>query len=55
MSRSTVYDLIGKGKFPQQVQLGPRSIAFVEAEIDSWIRNKIAIRDGTTYTVALPQ
>ena len=46
MSRSTVYELIGKGGFPKQVKLGPRSIAFVEAEIDLWIRNKIAIRNG---------
>ncbi|EGX6959515.1 AlpA family transcriptional regulator [Aeromonas veronii] len=45
MSRSTVYSLISHGLFPQQVSLGPRSVAFVEAEIDSWIRNKIAIRN----------
>lgn len=45
MSRSTVYSLISHGLFPQQVSLGPRSVAFVEAEIDFWIRNKIAIRN----------
>ncbi|MGV2704917.1 UNVERIFIED_CONTAM: AlpA family phage regulatory protein [Aeromonas salmonicida] len=31
--------------FPQQVSLGIRSVAFVEAEIYAWIRNKIANRN----------
>ena len=45
MSKSTVYSLISHGMFPQQVSLGIRSVAFVEAEVDAWIRNKIANRN----------
>ncbi|AUZ80786.1 transcriptional regulator [Aeromonas sp. ASNIH1] len=43
--KSTVYSLISHGMFPQQVSLGIRSVAFVEAEVDAWIRNKIANRN----------
>ncbi|WP_141557375.1 helix-turn-helix transcriptional regulator, partial [Xenorhabdus cabanillasii] len=36
-----IYKLIGDGEFPKQVKIGPRSIAFIESEIDNWIARRI--------------
>ncbi|MBT0511366.1 AlpA family transcriptional regulator [Morganella morganii subsp. morganii] len=41
-SKPWLYKLIDAGKFPKQVKIGSRSIAFVESEVDAWVANKIA-------------
>ncbi|MDC9597908.1 helix-turn-helix transcriptional regulator [Xenorhabdus anantnagensis] len=41
-SKAWIYKLISDGAFPQQVKIGPRSVAFIEAEIDNWIAQRIA-------------
>ncbi|WP_426576278.1 helix-turn-helix transcriptional regulator [Xenorhabdus stockiae] len=41
-SKAWIYKLISDGEFPKQVKIGPRSIAFIEAEIDNWIAQRIA-------------
>ncbi|MCH9006256.1 MAG: AlpA family transcriptional regulator [Proteobacteria bacterium] len=41
LSRSAVYDLISKDKFPSQVNLGPRTVGWVENEITDWIDARI--------------
>ncbi|WP_340616583.1 helix-turn-helix transcriptional regulator [Xenorhabdus entomophaga] len=41
-SKAWIYKLISDGEFPKQVKIGPRSIAFIEAEIDNWIVQRIA-------------
>ncbi len=38
LSRSTIYALIEKGKFPSQRKLGPKCSRWVESEIDAWTR-----------------
>ncbi|MDC9581329.1 AlpA family transcriptional regulator [Xenorhabdus sp. PR6a] len=40
-SKAWIYKLIGDGEFPKQVKIGPRSIAFIESEIDNWITQRI--------------
>ena len=40
-SRTTMYELIKEGRFPDKVIIGARSVAFVESEIDAWIENTI--------------
>ena len=45
-SRAWIYELIKKNSFPKPVKIGSRSIAFVESEIDAWINERIAERDG---------
>lgn len=37
-----IYKLIKENKFPSQVKIGSRSVAFVESEVEHWIANKIA-------------
>ncbi|ENZ8059735.1 helix-turn-helix transcriptional regulator [Klebsiella aerogenes] len=36
-SRTTLYERIKEGNFPDRVKIGPRCVAFVESEIDEWI------------------
>ncbi|WP_297500607.1 AlpA family transcriptional regulator [Ferrovum sp.] len=41
LSRSLIYQLVGEGRFPEQIHLGARSVAWIEAEVEDWIRQKI--------------
>ncbi len=41
LSRSTLYNRIAAGKFPSQVSLGPRSVGWLESEINAWIASRI--------------
>ena len=44
VSRSTLYKLGKSGDFPVPVQLAPRTIGWLESEIDAWIEKKAAER-----------
>ncbi|MBE8597651.1 helix-turn-helix transcriptional regulator [Xenorhabdus sp. BG5] len=46
-SKTWIYKLISDGAFPQQVKIGSRSVAFIEAEIDNWIAQHIADITGS--------
>jgi len=41
LSRSTIYLRMENGSFPEPISLGPRSIGWVEAEIEAWIQEQI--------------
>ena len=43
---SHVMRLVRAGQFPQPVQLGPNSIAFVEEEVDRWQQARVDARDA---------
>jgi prophage regulatory protein len=45
-SRAHLYRLIRAKKFPAPVRLGENRIAFLESEIDDWLKEKIAARDA---------
>ncbi|NHB92948.1 helix-turn-helix transcriptional regulator [Photorhabdus cinerea] len=45
-SKAWIYRLIADDKFPKQVKIGTRSVAFVESEIDGWIDQRIAESRG---------
>jgi len=42
LSRSSIYALTASGDFPQPIALGPRSRAWIEAEVRSWMQKRIA-------------
>lgn len=42
LSRSSIYRLMAEANFPQSCKLGERIIAWVEADIDRWLAEKIA-------------
>lgn len=46
LARSTIYKYVDKGIFPKAVKLGCRSVAWVEGEVQEWILEQIAQRDG---------
>jgi prophage regulatory protein len=44
LSRSTIYLRVSQGAFPRPVSLGGRAVGWVEAEIQSWLAERIAAR-----------
>jgi prophage regulatory protein len=44
LSRSAIYSLVSRGEFPRPVQLGARSVGWVEDEVASWVKERIAAR-----------
>jgi prophage regulatory protein len=42
MSRSTIYSYMRDGRFPEPVSISARCVAWVEAEVDLWISDRIA-------------
>lgn len=45
LSTSEIYRRMAAGRFPTQVTLGPKSVAWVEAEIVSWLDSLAAQRE----------
>jgi prophage regulatory protein len=44
MSRSMINRLRADGRFPVAVPLGERRVAFVRAEVEAWINERVALR-----------
>lgn len=40
LSYPTIYRHMQAGTFPQQIQLGPNSVGWIEEEIDAWIASR---------------
>ena len=40
LGRSTIYRWMGEGKFPKTVKLGGHSVAWIEQEIDRWLKER---------------
>jgi prophage regulatory protein len=43
LRRSAIYALLAKGDFPEPVSLGPRSIAWRDDEISTWIEARVRL------------
>lgn len=46
LPRSTIYDLMNKGKFPKPISIGPRSVGWLLSELVTWRNEQVAKRDG---------
>ncbi|OJA59334.1 helix-turn-helix transcriptional regulator [Burkholderia ubonensis] len=46
LSKTQIYALIQQNKFPRQVRLGERSVAWVLSEIIQWIEDRKRDRDN---------
>jgi prophage regulatory protein len=44
LSRSTIYNLMSRGDFPQKIKLSYRTMGFLESEVDQWLAEKAANR-----------
>jgi len=42
LSRSSVYQKIAAGSFPEPISLGARAVGWLESDVGAWIENKIA-------------
>ena len=47
LSRSTIYAYASRGQFPVSVPVGERAVGWLEHEVSSWIRGRIASRRTT--------
>ena len=43
LSRSAIYDRIKRGAFPAPISLGARAVGWPEADVNSWIENRIQV------------
>ena len=41
LSRSTIYEMIGRGEFPRQFNLGPRAVGWLSEDVLAWIDLRI--------------
>lgn len=41
LSRSTIYSRVKDRTFPAPVSLGPRSVGWIESEIETWVEDQI--------------
>ncbi|MGL5040136.1 MAG: helix-turn-helix transcriptional regulator [Aeromonas sp.] len=46
LAKSTLWELVARGQFPQKVHLGERTVAFIESEVDAWMAERIAARSA---------
>ncbi len=46
--KTWIYTLIRLGKFPKQIKIGERAVAFIESEVDEWIYKAIAASRNTS-------
>jgi prophage regulatory protein len=49
LPRSTMYLLISEGEFPRPINLGQRSVGWVEHEIENWLESRIKKRDSAEH------
>ncbi len=45
LSRTSIFKLRERGKFPRAVPLGEKRVAFVRDEVAAWIETRIAARE----------
>jgi prophage regulatory protein len=46
LSTSELYRRTAEGTFPRQIRLGPKSVAWIEAEVVAWCDERIAASRG---------
>ncbi|MGR9136892.1 helix-turn-helix transcriptional regulator [Rhizobium leguminosarum] len=45
ISRATLWRLIKKGQFPKPIKQSPSRNAWLESEVDEWMRSRVDARD----------
>lgn len=48
IGHSKIYRMIEENQFPRPIKLGPKSVGWLESEIDEWVQEKIDERDEVT-------
>jgi prophage regulatory protein len=48
LRRSSLYDLVAAKRFPAPIRIaGTRTVAWVEAEVDQWVKDQIEAARGS--------
>lgn len=42
LSRTSIYRRIADGTFPRQVALGEKSVAWIEADVEAWMLERVS-------------
>ncbi|MGL4349649.1 MAG: helix-turn-helix transcriptional regulator [Plesiomonas shigelloides] len=45
LAKSTLWELVARGQFPQKVHLGEITVAFIESEVEAWMQARAAARN----------
>ncbi len=48
LRQTKIYSDMAKGLFPKQVRLGPKSVGWIEDEVDAYIERLMAEREPAT-------
>ena len=48
LSRSTIYRYMDHGMFPKHYDLGPRTVAWLEQDIQGWIQQRITVHANSS-------
>ncbi len=46
LSAVTLWRLEREGKFPSRIQLGPRCVGWLEADVDEWLKSRPKVYAG---------
>ncbi len=49
LSRSSIYLRISRGQFPRSISLGGRAVAWLDADIEQWLDERIAASKVANY------
>lgn len=44
--RSALYEDIAAGRMPRQIKIGPRAVGWLRSDVERWIAERVAERDG---------
>lgn len=43
--RSSIYSDMAAGRMPRPIKIGPRSVAWLRADVEAWLAERVAQRD----------
>jgi prophage regulatory protein len=46
LSRSSIYAMVACEKFPAPIHIGERAVAWIDSEIEEWIRSRVEASRG---------
>lgn len=52
LSRATIWRLERAGKFPKRRQIGPGSVAWLESEVEEWMKQREVVNPVKNESVA---
>ena len=45
LRKTALYRMLREGRFPRPVRLGSKTVRWVSAEVDAWMRDRLVERD----------